>query len=100
MNTKRKYKAVHDCRSYTYELDNGTLFPDVLVKGTEVQLKGRRGRYRFQYANQTSAGRTVLTFVGGPLHGQNDEFTSVYPDRVRRIHRTNKTLVNIAKQKG
>lgn len=99
MKTTRRYRPKHDPRSYTYELENGTLFPDVLTKGTEVSLRRKQGRYRFQYANETSTGKTVLTFVGGPLNGQHDEFTSVYPERVRAVHHKNKTLVNINREK-
>lgn len=70
-----------------------------LVPGTEVSLRGKRGRYRFQYARQTTEGRDELTFVGGPLHGQAERYVSVYPEQVTRVHRTNKTLVNIQRAK-
>nr|WP_206481689.1 hypothetical protein [Mycobacteroides abscessus] len=40
-----------------------------------------------------------LTFVGGPLHGQGERYVSVYPERVTRVHRINKTLTNIQKEK-
>ncbi|APQ42236.1 hypothetical protein J4U02_gp124 [Mycobacterium phage Aziz] len=73
-----------------------------LVPGTEVSLEGKRGRYRFQYAEKSiHEGRpTVLTFVGGRLDGQGEKFVAVYPWRVKTVHRTSKTLVNITKEKG
>ena len=70
-----------------------------MVPGTEVSLKGRRGRFRFQYSRITAQGLEELTFVGGPLHGQRDRFTSVLPDCITRVHRVNKTLVNIQREK-
>jgi hypothetical protein len=99
VNTKRKVRPKNDPRVFEFELADGSLFPPRLTKGIEVALQGRRGRFRFQYASETSRGLTVLTFVGGPLHGQNDEFISVYPDRVIRIFNNSKTLVNINKEK-
>lgn len=97
MNAKRRVKPKNDPRTFEFELDDGSLFPPRLTKGVEVALQGKRGRFRFQYASETSAGRTVLTFVGGPLHGQSDEFVSVYPHRITRIYKVNKTLINIQK---
>lgn len=79
---------------YWYELGRRTLLP-----GTEVSIKGKTGRFRFQYWRHTSSGMDELTFVGGPLHGQGERYVSVYPDRVTRVHRINKTLTNIQKEK-
>lgn len=97
MIQKRRVKPKNDPRTFEYELDDGSLFPPKLIKGVEVQIHGRSGRYRFQYATETSAGKTVLTFVGGPLHGQLDEFVSAYPHKVGRVYTVNKTLINIQK---
>ena len=60
----------------------------VLVPGTEVSIKGERGRFRFQYATTTSRGRIVLTFVGGV--GQTQAYRSFYPERVATVHRVAK----------
>ncbi|MBB5167100.1 hypothetical protein [Mycobacterium sp. AZCC_0083] len=97
MNTKRKVKPKNDPHLYEFHIPGKA----TLVPGTEVALKGRPGRYRFRYADRPRGDgyRFVLTFVGGPLHGQSDKFVSVYPDRVTRVHRASKTLVNIQKEK-
>lgn len=79
---------------YTYSLGKRTLTP-----GVEVSITGKTGRFRFQYWRHTGSGMDELTFVGGPLHGQGERFVSVYPERVSRVHRTNKTLTNIQREK-
>lgn len=72
----------------------GTLTP-----GVEVSLRGKVGRFRFQYARVNGQGVEELTFVGGPLHGQRERFITVLPERITRVHRVNKTLVNIQREK-
>lgn len=94
MNVKRKAKLE---LPHIYEF---TIGRSTLVPGTEVSLKGKTGRFRFQYARKTAQGLDELTFVGGPLHGQGERFISVYPERVTRVHRVTKTLVNIQREKG
>lgn len=79
---------------YEYPLGKRTLTP-----GVEVSIQDKRGRYRFQYWRRTSAGMDELTFVGGPLHGQGERYVSVYPARITRVHRINKTLTNIQREK-
>lgn len=69
-----------------------------LVAGTEVSLHGKRGRFRFQYARHLASGRDELTFVGGSLNGMHDLYVSAYPERVKRVHRINKTFNNIHKE--
>ncbi|AEK10041.1 hypothetical protein FDH96_gp126 [Mycobacterium phage Rey] len=99
MNTKRRVKPKQDERRvYEFHIPGRSH----LVPGTEVSLEGKRGRYRFQYAQKPlHEGRpTVLTFVGGRLDGQGEKFVAVYPWRVKTVHRTSKTLVNITKEKG
>lgn len=93
MNVKRR--VVQDL-PHVHEYQVGR---SLLVPGTEVSLKGKTGRYRFQYARKTSDGQDELTFVGGPLHGQRERFVSVQPDRITRVHRVNRTLVNIQREK-
>jgi hypothetical protein len=97
VNTKRRVTPKHDPNIYEYEIPGRT----TLVPGTEVSLEGRSGRYRFRYATPPSSPDrpTVLTFVGGPLHGQGEKFVSAYPDRVKRVHRKSKTLTNIQREK-
>lgn len=69
---------------------------NTLTPGVEVSLRGKRGRFRFQYYR---AAQDELTFVGGPLNGQRDRFISVKPDALTRVHRDHKTLVNIQRGK-
>lgn len=79
---------------YQYVLGKRSLTP-----GVEVSIKGKTGRFRFQYWRRTGSGMDELTFVGGPLHGQGERYVSVYPERITRVHRINKTLTNIQKEK-
>lgn len=79
---------------YQYALGKRTLLP-----GTEVSIKDKTGRFRFQYWRRTGSGLDELTFVGGPLHGQGERFVSAYPERITRVHRINKTLTNIQREK-
>lgn len=63
-----------------------------LQLGTEVSIKRERGRFRFVNASTTSDGKTVLHFIGGAAG--REVFRSFYPDRVRRVHRINRTWKN------
>ena len=65
-----------------------------LRHGTEVSIRGERGRFRFIKAVQTPAGAVWLDFIGGPVKAE--KWRSFYPDRVRRVHRINKTRANLA----
>jgi hypothetical protein len=100
VNNKRCVKPKIDHRVYEYHIPGKT----TLTPGVEVSIVGRKGRYRFQYAQpplptDPPNKPTVLTFVGGPLNGQGEKFVSAYPDRVTRVHRKHKTLNNIQKEK-
>ncbi|AEJ95843.1 hypothetical protein SEA_ROSMARINUS_75 [Mycobacterium Phage Rosmarinus] len=74
--------------------------PDVVVHGrtlepgTEVSIRGERGRFRFRSASLTSAGRIVCDFIGGPAG--HETWRSFYPDRIRTVHRLNRTRANAA----
>lgn len=98
MNTKRKVTPKVDHRLYEFQIPGKKT---LLTPGTEVSLRGKTGRFRFQYAAVCEFGvhATVLTFVGGPLSGSREQYVSAYPERVTRIHRINKTLINIQKEK-
>lgn len=63
-----------------------------LIRGTEVSVRGERGRFRFINAQVTSTGKIVLNFVGGVAG--HETFRSFYPERVRRVHRLNRTWAN------
>ena len=63
-----------------------------LLPSTEVSIRGERGRFRFMNAQTTSTGKEVLNFVGGA--SGHEVFRSFYPERVRTVHRINKTRSN------
>ncbi|ALF00512.1 hypothetical protein SEA_BOOSTSEASON_78 [Mycobacterium phage BoostSeason] len=65
-----------------------------LEPGTEVSIRGERGRFRYMRATTTSAGRLVLDFIGGPAG--HEAWRSFYPERIRTVHRINKTRRNAA----
>jgi hypothetical protein len=65
-----------------------------LKHGTEVSIRGERGRFRFIKAVQTPTGAVWLDFIGGPAKAE--KWRSFHPDRVRRVHRINKTRGNRA----
>jgi hypothetical protein len=56
----------------------------VLTKGTELVIYGRRGRYRYIDASLTSEGKTVLNLVG-PV-GYKERFSAVYLEKVKNIY--------------
>lgn len=88
MTRRRPYKPLVSI-DYQYQaVANGRH----LVPGTEVSIRGERGRFRFINAQETKAGLTVLNFVGGP--SGHEVFRSFYPERVRRVHRLNRTRAN------
>lgn len=60
-----------------------------LLPGTEVSISGERGRFRFVSATTTSANRLVLDFIGGPAG--HECWRSFYPERVKTVHRINRT---------
>lgn len=61
-----------------------------LAPGTEVSIKGERGRFRFVKAvSRPEAGVEWLDFWGGPR--KREQLRSFYPERVRRVHRIAKT---------
>lgn len=67
-----------------------------LHPGTEVSISGERGRFRFIRATTTSTDRVVLDFIGGqPGH---ECWRSFYPERVKTVHRLNRTRRNVAQR--
>lgn len=61
-----------------------------LTPGSEVSIFGERGRFRFQEAVTTEAGKHWLWFTSA------SGFRAFYPERVRTVHRIAKTRENIA----
>uniref|UniRef100_A0AAU8GP10 DUF7246 domain-containing protein n=1 Tax=Mycobacterium phage Pharb TaxID=3136626 RepID=A0AAU8GP10_9VIRU len=66
----------------------------VLLPGTEVSIRGERGRFRFKSAARTSGGRIVCDFIGGPAG--HEQWRSFYPERIRTVHRLARTRANAA----
>ena len=56
----------------------------VLTKGTELVIYGRRGRYRYVDASLTSEGKTVLNLIG-PV-GYKERFSAVYLENIKNIY--------------
>lgn len=62
----------------------------VLEKGTEVSIKNERGRFRFV---EIFPGDGSGTFYGG-AHG-HEMFRSFHLDRIKTVHRIDKTRANV-----
>ncbi len=58
------------------------------ARASECSLRGKRGRYVFQYARIVND-RTELAFYGG-AQGR-EQFTTVYPSSVKTVHRLTRT---------
>lgn len=56
----------------------------VLTPGTEVSIRGERGRFRFQCHVRTEAGTEWLDFIGGSKGVVM--FRAFHEDRVRTVH--------------
>ncbi|QBP31659.1 hypothetical protein SEA_NIKLAS_77 [Mycobacterium Phage Niklas] len=63
-----------------------------LTPGTEVSIRGERGRFRFRSASLTSSGRITCDFIGGPAG--HEQWRSFYPERIRTVHRITRTRAN------
>ncbi|ALF01441.1 hypothetical protein SEA_LILPHARAOH_63 [Mycobacterium phage LilPharaoh] len=66
----------------------------VLAPGTEVSIRGERGRFRFVKAAVTSAGRITCDFIGPDDNTKC--WRSFYPERIKTVHRVNRTRANVA----
>jgi hypothetical protein len=64
-----------------------------LAPGTEVSIAGERGRFRFVRATTTSDDRIVFDFIGGAAG--HECWRSFYPERVKTVHRINRTRQNV-----
>ncbi|AYN58545.1 hypothetical protein HOU70_gp64 [Arthrobacter phage Liebe] len=67
-----------------------------LVPGTEVSIRGERGRFRFLKRVVLDDGREWLDFWGGPKGAP--QWRSFAPEQVRRVHRVNKTETALAEE--
>lgn len=66
-----------------------------VIKGTELKIKGERGRFRF--SRRVNTGKVIWIDVwGGPKGAEC--MRSFYEDRVKTVHYKNKTDYNLAKE--
>ncbi|QIG61589.1 hypothetical protein SEA_XIMENITA_81 [Mycobacterium phage Ximenita] len=90
MKRTRTYRAAVPVEPQPEVVVNGR----VLEPGTEVSIRGERGRFRFKAAARTSGGRIVCDFIGGPAG--HEQWRSFYPERIKTVHRLNRTRANAA----
>lgn len=55
-------------------------------RGTELSIRGKRGRYSFFSVRETKSGRTVVTVVG-PINTGHEAFHACYLEDVQTVHR-------------
>jgi hypothetical protein len=55
-----------------------------VIPGTEMEITGERGRFRFKSSRRTSDDKLVLTFVGG-VSGE-ECWRSFYAERVKKVY--------------
>lgn len=67
-----------------------------ITAGTEVSIRGERGRFRFLKRVTRDDGREWLDFWGGPKG--SEAWRSFSADQIRRVHRINKTDKALAAQ--
>lgn len=67
-----------------------------ITRGTEVSIKGERGRFRFvKHITRPERGIEWLDFWGGPK--DRESFRSFDPARIRTVHRLATTGENLLK---
>lgn len=66
-----------------------------VVPGTELKIKGERGRYRFMHLIR-NGDKEWIDVWGGPKGA--DQWRSFTLDRVTRVHYKNQTFQNLAVQ--
>jgi hypothetical protein len=62
--------------------------------GTELKIRGERGRFRFIKYVKTPEGVEWIDVWGGPKNCE--QWRSFRPDRVRTVHYKNQTVKNLA----
>jgi hypothetical protein len=75
--------------STTYTAPSGR----ILTPGTEISIRGARGRYRFVKHVARPNGVEWIDVWGGP--GKEEHFRAFRPDRIRTVHRLNRTGKNL-----
>jgi hypothetical protein len=74
-------------RSETYTANGRSL-----ERGTEVSIRGERGRFRFLLHTVTEKGVEWVDVMGGPKGAE--KYRSFRPDRIRTVHRIQRTRAN------
>ena len=64
--------------------------------GTELSIKGERGRFRF-LKHMATATTEWIDVWGGP--SGREQMRSFRPDRVKTVHYVNKTDINLLKER-
>jgi hypothetical protein len=67
-----------------------------VVPGTELKIANKRGRFRFIKHVKTSTTEWIDVWGGGK---GAEQWSSVHPDRVRRVHTKFQTGANLLKQR-
>jgi hypothetical protein len=76
------------------ESDVVTINGRTVGRGTELSIRGERGRFRFlKRVTRPERGVEWLDVWGGPRHYES--LRSFYPERVKRVHRINTTPENL-----
>lgn len=61
-----------------------------VVPGTELKIRGERGRFRFlKHVSRPALGVEWVDVWGGPRH--HEQLRSFRPDRIRTVHRISNT---------
>jgi hypothetical protein len=80
------------------ESDSIIINGHTVTVGTELSIKGERGRFRFiKHISRPRRGIEWIDVWGGPKH--SPQLRSFRPKRVRTVHRINTTDKNILKER-
>lgn len=93
LQTARIKAGVDPSATWTVRTEYKAPSGRTLEPGTEVKIIGERGRFRFVKYVQTEDGTEWLDFVGGK--GGHECFRAFRPDRIKTVHRIQKTRANL-----
>jgi hypothetical protein len=79
-----------------HEFDHAEANGRRITVGTEVSIRGERGRFRFLKRVVRDSGKEWLDFWGGPKGSEN--WRSFSAEQIRRVHRINTTDKALAAQ--
>lgn len=67
-----------------------------VTPGTELRIRGERGRFRFvKHVSRPERGIEWIDVWGGPRH--HEQLRAFRPDRIRTVHRINTTPEGLLK---